>query len=762
MNINKTLNNADAYLHDNRFPEAEALYQQALDHDPDHPHALHALALINYQRGNTTLAIELLERCISVKADFADAYNNLANIHAELNQPNLAITRYRQAIELNPNQAAAHYNLGVLLQSRQQLPDAVHHIQQALAIKPDFVKARNVLREILIQLAQATRKPDHRTEPTIPKQPRLTAEELCKRAALSQKQGRNDEAITLYRQAITIRPDLAETYNNLGNILVNKGRFRESLACFQSVIALEPDNFIGYSQLSSLLRLEKRWEDSATFIQLAIALEPQRSQLYLNFALILRNQGKLQDAATMCKRALQLEPDSINASLLLANILDIQGQLKAADELRRRVKLIDPQNTDVDATLLMTMNYNPEYSAEEIFEAAKTWGIRTNPKKRFMPPPQNVPDPRRRLRVGYVSGDFNNHPVGFFIEPILRFHDRVNYEIFCYYNDLKHDEYTENLQRFADHWRNTTEQSSEAFARTVRQDDIDILIDLSGHTQNNRLKAFALKPAPVQATWLGYIATTGLPAMDYIIADRFVIPIEDERYFVEKVLRLPHSFLCFTPPSEDIEVMPLPALQTGNITFGCFNKASKLTPEVIAVWSNILSAAPTSRLFLKSKGFDEESQRAYYLQLFAEHGISPERLKFAGSSPYEEYLAAYNEVDIGLDPFPYNGGTTTREALWMGVPTITLRGERFAGRMGEGIMMNLGLKELVADSREEYIAKAVDLAADIPSLAAVRGGLRERLLNSPLCDGPRFTRDLENAYRRMWETWCRNQADART
>ena len=340
---------------------------------------------------------------------------------------------------------------------------------------------------------------------------------------------------------------------------------------------------------------------------------------------------------------------------------------------------------------------------------------------------------------------------------MLARHDKQRFEVFCYSNHSINDDVTVRLRRHADGWRDIVGQTDDAVAQRIREDGIDILVDLAGHTAGNRLLTLALKPAPVQATWIGYIATTGLKAVDYIIGDRYVIPPQDERYYVEQAVRLPHCFLCFTPPQLPIEVSPLPALSGAGITFGCFNNTAKLTPQTIAAWARLLSALPRSRLFLKSTGFGDELTRAHYRDLFAAHGVEAERLKFAGPSPRHEYLAAYREVDVGLDPFPFNGGTTTVEALWMGVPVVTLRGDRFVSRMGESIMMNLGLEECVAGTEDAYIAEAVALASDLPRLAGLRQRLREQLLNSPLCDGPGFARDLETSYRTMWKAWCHTQ-----
>jgi predicted O-linked N-acetylglucosamine transferase (SPINDLY family) len=303
-------------------------------------------------------------------------------------------------------------------------------------------------------------------------------------------------------------------------------------------------------------------------------------------------------------------------------------------------------------------------------------------------------------------------------------------------------------------WRNILRQDDRAVARQIREDGIDVLVDLSGHTDGNRMPLFALKPAPVQCTWLGYVSTTGLPTVDYVVADRYVLPPEHERYFVEKPYRLPHSYLCFTKPQTEIEVGPLPAIEKGQFTFGCFNNLVKLNDEVLDLWIGIMQAVPNSRLFLKNRHIMQSRFEKQLVERFAAAGISPDRLLISGEGQRVEYLLGYNWLDLALDPFPYGGGTTTIESLWMGVPVVSLRGDRWVGRVSDSILSTLGLSELVTTTKEDYARTAIALASDLPRLAELRASLRPRLLASPLMDAPGFARDLETAYRAMWSEWC--------
>jgi predicted O-linked N-acetylglucosamine transferase (SPINDLY family) len=304
-----------------------------------------------------------------------------------------------------------------------------------------------------------------------------------------------------------------------------------------------------------------------------------------------------------------------------------------------------------------------------------------------------------------------------------------------------------------DHWRTVVGVTDAVLADVVRRDGIDILVDLSGHTGGHRLAMFARKPAPVQVSWAGYFDTTGLEAIDYILLDRYVCPEGDERLYSERVVRLPDGYLCYAPQSTQA-VAPLPAPSRGYVTFGCFNKVSKVTPQVVALWSRILHGMPAARLCLKDTALDDRTVCERYTRLFADQGIGSERLTLLGRTPYQEYLETYGQIDIALDPFPFNGGTTTIESLWMGVPVVTLAGDRFVGRMGVSHLSNVGLSELITDSPDVYVQTALRLASDLRGLESIRAGLRGRISTSPLCDGERFTRALERVYRDIWRVWC--------
>ncbi|MEW6330081.1 MAG: hypothetical protein AB1560_01340 [Pseudomonadota bacterium] len=367
----------------------------------------------------------------------------------------------------------------------------------------------------------------------------------------------------------------------------------------------------------------------------------------------------------------------------------------------------------------------------------------------------NDRSPGRRLKIGYVSSDFRRHSVAWFIEPVLAQHDRERFEVHCYANHFQEDEVTRRIMSHADHWCRIFGTPDEGVADQIRADRIDILVDLNGHTAMNRLLVFARKPAPVQVTWLGYPNTTGLSAMDYRLTDGFADPVGQTGHLhSEKLVRLPECFSCYQPPADAPAVSELPARNKGRVSFGSFNKLNKITPGVMKLWAGILRAVPGSRLILKSTGLGEPAMQQTVRDAFMRREVTPDRIELLGHDPSSAgHLGRYADIDIGLDPFPYNGTTTTCEALWMGVPVVTLAGKVHAGRVGVSQMSNLGLTELIARTPEEYIAITTSLARNLEDLARLRSELRDRLLASPLTDAPRFTRNLEQAYHNMWEDW---------
>ncbi len=406
--------------------------------------------------------------------------------------------------------------------------------------------------------------------------------------------------------------------------------------------------------------------------------------------------------------------------------------------------------------LAVCMNNDSSYDRESIYREHCRWGQMLEKRIPETSCFNNITDPERRLRIGYVSADFRMHSVAFFLEPLLANRDTGQFEVICYSEVGWADEMTANLRSLSDGWRDTRGLSDSGVHSMIQADSIDILVDLAGLTYGNRLEVFAMKPAPVQVNYLGYAGTTGLSRMDYRITDNLPDPPGDsDRYHTETLIRLPQCFLCYKPPPASPPVSPLPSQTSGHVTFGSFNDLSKVTPDVVGVWAEILKLVPGSRCVCKARRLRDASIRARYHELFSSHGISSDRIDLLGQvESITAHLELYSRVDIALDTFPYNGTTTTCEALWMGVPVVGIRGERHISRVGLSLLLNLGLDELVADDTQGYIATALGLVNNPGYLSELRSGLRERMAASPVCDAMNFTRQLEYAYRDMWRTYC--------
>ena len=736
--------------------EAASIYQEALRLNPNFLEAHYNLGNLQMAQQQYDDAKVSFRHAIRLNPNYATAYNNLGNAYKESDDPASAIENYRTAIRIFPEFAMAYNNLAIVLKGQQMLDEAEDAAQQALRIQPDFADAHFNLGNIKMDQGKVEEAITHfqRTINILPNHA-----EACNNLGMAlMRQHKFPEARHMIESALKMKPSLAEAACNLGDILHEQGDIEAAIEQYRRAVTLKPDYSEAYVNLGDALTDRRRIDEAVEVYRRAISVNPNSAIAYSNLASAYRIQLRFDEAEKMALHALEIQPGHIVALITLGNIYLIQGRADTAIAMYRKVLELEPDNTIAGGNMLMDMHYLNDYSAQDLYAAARNLGTMLEARKHTLPPPANLADKQRRLRLGYVSADFRTHPVGYFIEQVLAHHDKSQFEVVCYSNNSKEDQLTARLRRHADSWQTVLHQSDEALAQKIRLDGIDILVDLSGHTSGNCLPTFTHKPAPVQATWLGYFDTTGLSSIDYIIGDRFLIPPAEERHYSERVVRLPNAYLCFSPPEFDIEPGPLPAVTNAKITFGCFNHPAKLTAAVISCWSRLLQALPQAQLHLKYASFGDNTVRRRYLDLFGRQGINPERIHFSGVTPRHDYLATYRKIDIGLDGFPFNGCTTTMESLWMGVPVITLRGDRYVGHMGETILKHLGLEECIADNEDTYIARAIALASDLPRLTTLRNGLRQRLLESPLCDGPGFTRSLEAAYRQMWETWCQNQA----
>jgi protein O-GlcNAc transferase len=494
----------------------------------------------------------------------------------------------------------------------------------------------------------------------------------------------------------------------------------------------------------------------------AIALKPDSAEAHVNLGNALREAGQLDAAIAAYRQAIARRPDYAEASNNLGDALKDIGQLDEAIAAFRQAITLKPDFADAHSNLVLALNYHAGHNAEAIAEEHRRWNLQhAEPLRQLIRPLKNNRDPDRRLNVGYVSADFRNHSVSRFLLPLFRHHDHNAYRIVCFSDVRNEDATTQNLRACADEWHKIAGFADQRVADLIREKQIDILVDLAGHTAGNRLRVFARQPAPVQVTYLGYPATTGLSQMDYRLTDALADPPgKTESLHSEKLWRLPVCNWCFDEPENAPPVRSSRA--DGPICFGTFNNFAKASPAVMELWAAILKATPSSRLMIKSQALAEPDVRLRITQFFDSRGVQPDRLDLRGGEPdFRSHLEVYNQLDIALDSFPYHGTTTTCEALWMGVPVVSLAGPSHVSRVGVSLLSAVGLPELIAQSEEEYVAIAVALAADLPRLAELRQALRRRMRSSPLMDEPRFARDIEAAYRRMWQTWSESVAGRR-
>ncbi|WP_029007274.1 tetratricopeptide repeat protein [Azospirillum halopraeferens] len=602
-------------------------------------------------------------------------------------------------------------------------------------------------------------------------------ESLHRQGVDAARAGRPAEARALIERAIAADPGVAAWRANLGLVLEQQGDPTAAALAYAGALAIDPGLTAAREGLLECAAAAR----APSAYRAALALFPADAAAWANAGVLLRARAEREAAAACYRRAMALEPQSWVHPYNLGNALAEMNRLEAADGAYRaalvrapdraevqgnraaralaqqarpdealaaagRALVLHPEADSLHAMRLSLLQYDARCDTAALAAAHAAWG-RRHPDR----PPPATPAPAPRLRIGLVSPDFRAHPVGSFVEPVLEALDRRSFEVICYAHTANPDATTDRLRALAERWVWTTGLDDDALERTVRADGIHILVDLAGHTFGNRLPVFARRPAPVQATWAGYVGTTGLPAMDYLISDSRQSPEGAEAYGTEAIVRLPDAYVPWAPPADAPEPAPPPLTVRGHATFGSFNTLVKLNGAVAALWARVLAAVPDSRLVLRTPQLGDPGTAARVRALFAAGGVDPARLTLAGGLPRRDFLAAYADIDVALDPFPYAGGVTTLEALWMGVPVVTLGGERFCARHGVTHLTSAGLTELTTDGPDPYVSVAAALAADPVRLGALRTGLRERVRRSPACDGVRFTRALEAAWRTMWQ-----------
>lgn len=632
------------------------------------------------------------------------------------------------------------------LQRAGQLAEAALLYGQILQTDPAQPDALNCLGQLHLQQGAADQ-----AEPlfarAVAARPKTAMYQINHGLAL-RRLGRIEDALAAFSRARALDRSLAEAHHQAGNALKSLGRYAEAIAALREAVRLTPKHDAAWLNLGvACLEGGVRDEAIAAF-QRALKLEPQRPEAHNILGHTLLAAGRSGEAEAALNEALRQRPRFAPAHDNLGRLCRAAGRLPEAVAHYQAALAAQP-NPNTHSNLLFALNFLPDLTPDVIFAEHRRWhALYAAALTQTAPLPAPRSTAGRRLRVGYLSPDFNHHAVAYFIEPVLAAHDRARVEIFCYANVPAPDRFTARLRGLAEHWRDLARLDDEAAAALIRADDLDLLVDLAGHSAGHRLLVLARRPAPIQATWIGYPNTTGLDALDYRITDAASDPLgKTEAFHSEKLVRLPTTFSCYRPDDDAPAVNELPATVPGAVTFGCFNQLAKVTPAVIALWARLLTELPAARLFLKSRGLGDPALAARVRSLFAAVGVAPERLTLNGDElSVRDHLNLYHGIDLALDPFPYNGTTTTCEALWMGVPVVTLAGSTHVARVGVSLLTHTGLPEWIATTPDDYLSVAAAAARDLPRLAELRRSLRERLRTSPLCDAIAFTRGLEAAY----------------
>jgi predicted O-linked N-acetylglucosamine transferase (SPINDLY family) len=776
---------AQQHVQGGRPEHAEALLQQVLAQQPECAEALALMAKLVARRGAIAQAVEFAARAAAHAPQNAAFQRDLGECHRRLGKPQEALVCLNHALEIDPASSESHLRYAHALYDFGRWPEAQSALMRALHLDPSNAQAHALLGNVLRRLGQLDESLASQTR-ALHLHPEA-AEFHNNLGMVLKEQGRHAQAVDAFHQAVALRADFAEAYNNLGNTLRLAGRLDDAIAAYSKALEYRPDSAhvltnygnilrqrgrlaeaVGaqlravkiepgladaWCNLGSALRARGHVDEALAAYAKALELKPDCPEILSNLGNVLNDKGLIDQAIEHHRRAIQVKPNSFEAHSNLGAALSAAGQLDQAIASFRRAIEIEPGNHELHSNLVYTILFHHEYDGARILAEHRQWaGKFAAPLSREISPHANNADPARRLRIGYVSPDFRLHPVGRFLLPLLAHHDHKSFEIVAYSSVRRRDPITDRLQSYVDDWQNVVGLSDAEAAQKIRADGIDILIDLTLHMAQNRMLLFARRPAPVQATWLGYVGTTGLPAMDYRISDPFLDPPgQGDDFYVEKTLRLPHSFWCYPRPDVSPEINDLPALQGSHVTFGCFNNFCKVTAPTLGLWAVLLLQVKNSHLVIHANsGAHQEAVR----QRFISAGIDGSRIRFVASQRMEDYFAQYQQLDLALDPFPYGGGTTTCDALWMGVPVVTLAGQTAVGRAGVSLLSNLGLPELIAQTPEQYLSIARDLAMDLPRLARLRRQLRPMMQSSILMDAPRFAADMETAYRQMWVNWC--------
>ncbi|MFZ6742106.1 tetratricopeptide repeat protein [Undibacterium sp. JH2W] len=710
----------------------------------------------NFLRSDAAVQAEQCYReAIALYPEFADAYINLSIALRVQKKFADAASPLDKALAINPDDVYIYYNKGVLAKEQADYPAAIAEFRKAIELDGKILDAYFDLADIYLNTGDKLKA--HALMHTAVEQFPQEASVLMLTATLDSDKQNYDSALALYNKVLVIQPNNLDAIWHISWIMHEQGRLVEAEVSYRKLLALAPDLYEPNYNLGVMLDTQSKKDEAIAVYIHTLSIKPENGTIHFNLGQAYIDTGKLEEAEASLRIAITLPSDTQKmAYLSLGNLLRDTGRQNETIEYYRAATKLDPYYFDAYSSMLFNLSFGDLETPEQYQAEVNRYHSKLLPS----PPPyiawtcRPSSQEHRRLRIGLVSGDFGLHPVGFFLENVIKHLNLQQIELYAYSNKTRDDELTSRIKPLFSKWTSIENIDDQGCAHTIHDDGVDILIDLAGHTAHNRLPVFAFKPAPIQVSWLGYFGTTGVPGMDYVLTDKISVPETHEEYFTEEIWYLPSTRLCLTPPTDpECPTSPSPAISNGYITFGCFQNVRKLNDFTLQVWAKIFNNLPDAKLRFQCWQMGSELECKNMLERFTQYGISADRVSILGPGSREAYLAAHAEVDIILDTYPYAGGTTTCEALWMGVPTITLAGHTMSSRQGASLLSYAGLDDWIASNEDEYVALAAKHAGDVPYLLQLRSELREKLLRSSLFDGKRFARNLEIELQKMWSVF---------
>lgn len=746
--INQLLARAIQTFQAGDLDKAEFSLIQVLNSQPKNFDALHILGVIKGIKKQYLEALELFKKALRIDSNNSFLNFNIAKAFSEIGEYEKALKFHLNTTKLDPQFPDGWFNYGMCLSNLHKPQESVDSFNKALALNPEYVEAWFNRGNSLLKLKQ------HETaiasyDKAISIKPDF-AEAWYNRGNALSELTQFETALASYDQAINITPNYAEAWYNRGNALLELTQFESALASYDQALNITPDYAEAwYNRGNALLEL-KQYELALASYDKSISIKPEYVEAWSNRGNALLELKKYEPALASSDKAISIKPDFAEALTNRGNTLNSICRFDLSEASHREAIRINPDFLIAHNNLLFNLNYRESLTPQYALNEAKNYGAKVSKKSVPKFTRWHTPLQTKSLKIGFVSGDLSNHPVGYFIEGLIEHLDPSKFEIYAFPTQSTNDDLTDRIRPYFKEWTPIYGQSDLDAATLIHQQGIQILIDLSGHTANNRLPVFSYKPAPIQVSWLGYFATTGLPEMDYFLGDPHISPANEESHFTETVWNLAETWFCHKPPMIELSVSELPALEKGFLTFGSLGNLSKMNDKVINTWASVLHRVPDSKLLLKSKQLGDQTQIETVRKWFEKVNISADRLILEGPDSRNDYFKTYNRIDFVLDTFPYPGGTTSVDALWMGVPVLTLKGDRFLSRLGVSIAYNAGLSNWVAQETVDYVDKAVQFASDFEQLSQLRSSLRQHVLKTPLFDSSRFAKNFGDA---LWSMW---------